>query len=422
MAMAAICALLITFALVSISYYLFPSQVPSSFLTLPPSSDTSYHVGTPTPLPYIHISAEGTVNPSTVPISRNGNIYTFTESIVNYTIEIQRDNIIIDGAGHVLWGFFNDYEYAYQGIIIQDRNNITITNLNFEQFWQGIFIQNSSNIIINGNNLTDIGSTGIYINSANTTIKQNSISNITSAIYVTNFQGFSEPSSNKILENNITNAATGININYGIYNVILGNNFVNVQNVIEEGSNSTTISKNFLINGVEGINIGGSYCSIYDNVIENFSGIGIGLSGINNTVYENTVKNASVGIWLQENNSIPTKDNTIYNNNFINNTLSARIDTLFQTNFWDNDKEGNYWSNYNGTDANGDGIGDAPYIIDANNTDRYPLIVPYGSQVPFLSSQMYALIVGVGLSLAIVITVGSMFITKRASYRKRKRH
>jgi len=420
--MAAICALLITFALVSISYYLFPTPVPSSFLTLPPSSDTSYHVGTPAPLPYIHISAEGNVNPSTVPINRNGNIYTFTESIVNYTIEIQQDNIIIDGAGHVLWGFFNGYEYAYQGIIIQDRNNITITNLNFEQFWQGIFIQNSSNIIINGNNLTDIGSTGIYINSANTTIKQNSISNITSAIYVTNFQGFSEPSSNKILENNITNAATGININYGIYNVILGNNFVNVQNVIEEGSNSTTISKNFLINGVEGINIGGSYCSIYDNVIENFSGIGIGLSGINNTVYENTVKNASVGIWLQENNSIPTKDNTIYNNNFINNTLSARIDTLFQTNFWDNDKEGNYWSNYNDTDANGDGIGDAPYIIDANNTDRYPLIVPYGSQVPFLSSQMYALIVGVGLSLAIVITVGSMFITKRASYRKRKRH
>jgi parallel beta-helix repeat protein len=160
-------------------------------------------------LPYIHISAEGNVNPSTVPINRNGNIYTFTESIVNYTIEIQQDNIIIDGAGHVLWGFFNGYEYAYQGIIIQDRNNITITNLNFEQFWQGIFIQNSSNIIINGNNLTDIGSTGIYINSANTTIKQNSISNITSAIYVTNFQGFSEPSSNKILENNINQCCNG---------------------------------------------------------------------------------------------------------------------------------------------------------------------------------------------------------------------
>jgi hypothetical protein len=43
-------------------------------------------------------------------------------------------------------------------------------------------------------------------------------------------------------------------------------------------------------------------------------------------------------------------------------------------NFWDNGSEGNYWSNYNGTDANRDGIGDTPYIIEVNSTDRYPLM------------------------------------------------
>jgi len=35
---------------------------------------------------------------------------------------------------------------------------------------------------------------------------------------------------------------------------------------------------------------------------------------------------------------------------------------------------GNYWSDYAGVDADGDGIGDPPYVIDENNTDRYPLI------------------------------------------------
>ena len=34
----------------------------------------------------------------------------------------------------------------------------------------------------------------------------------------------------------------------------------------------------------------------------------------------------------------------------------------------------NYWSDYNGTDANGDGVGDTPYVIDANNEDPRPLM------------------------------------------------
>jgi len=57
-------------------------------------------------------------------------------------------------------------------------------------------------------------------------------------------------------------------------------------------------------------------------------------------------------------------------------------------NIWDNGypSGGNYWSNYNGTDlysgpcqnvTGSDGIGDTPYVIDANNQDNYPLMKPY---------------------------------------------
>jgi hypothetical protein len=46
------------------------------------------------------------------------------------------------------------------------------------------------------------------------------------------------------------------------------------------------------------------------------------------------------------------------------------------SNIWDDGypSGGNYWSNYTGVDINDDGIGDTAHIIDASNTDRYPLM------------------------------------------------
>jgi len=68
-------------------------------------------------------------------------------------------------------------------------------------------------------------------------------------------------------------------------------------------------------------------------------------------------------------------NNLIFHNNFINNTI--QVSSSGSTDFWDNGQQGNYWSDYNGTDSNQDGIGDTPYIIEENNTDRYPLMAQY---------------------------------------------
>jgi hypothetical protein len=66
--------------------------------------------------------------------------------------------------------------------------------------------------------------------------------------------------------------------------------------------------------------------------------------------------------------------NSIYLNCFINNNENAFDDG--SNNRWDNGTVGNYWSNYTGLDADGDGIGDVPHNItgSAGSQDNFPLM------------------------------------------------
>jgi hypothetical protein len=76
-------------------------------------------------------------------------------------------------------------------------------------------------------------------------------------------------------------------------------------------------------------------------------------------------------VWIDRH----SRDNTIYNNNIVGAYPGAQVaisrNVLDQ---WDSGIEGNYWSNYITTDTNYDGISDSSYVIDDNNTDRFPLM------------------------------------------------
>jgi parallel beta-helix repeat protein len=99
-------------------------------------------------------------------------------------------------------------------------------------------------------------------------------------------------------------------------------------------------------------------------------GICIDLVSINNRLTNNTASYNEDGICLSSSNNI------LYHNNLIDNTDHNAHDQC--TNQWDSGSEGNYYSDYTGTDNDTDGIGDTPYPIPGDDSvDRYPLMQPY---------------------------------------------
>jgi hypothetical protein len=61
-------------------------------------------------------------------------------------------------------------------------------------------------------------------------------------------------------------------------------------------------------------------------------------------------------------------------------------------NVWDKGSSGNYWSDYvtkypSAVQVDSSGVWNTPYVIDANNTDYYPLMVSYGVIPEFPSIQ-----------------------------------
>jgi len=160
-------------------------------------------------------------------------------------------------------------------------------------------------------------------------------------------------------------------------NVVVGNKVVNNLNGIVVYGSSNTVSGNNITNNGDGIYLyGSSNNTIAGNYVA-YNGDGIVLieSSNNNTVVGNNVaNNRYYGILITWSSNY----NTVYHNKFVNNNPQAHV-FKSTNNVWDDGypSGGNYWSDYTGVDADGDGIGDTPHVIDADNQDHYPLIHPW---------------------------------------------
>ncbi len=137
-------------------------------------------------------------------------------------------------------------------------------------------------------------------------------------------------------------------------------------------SNNTLSGNNASSNNVHGINLeSSSNNTITGNTASSNNNVGIySVTSSNNTITGNTASNNDYGIYLSS-----SSNNVLFHNNLINNTFQAIVTTGY-VNTWDDGypSGGNYWSGYPDVDLEHDGIGDTEHVIDANNTDNYPLM------------------------------------------------
>ncbi len=267
-------------------------------------------------------------------------------------------------------------------LIVVNYTNVVIANLTIGYTDAGIEMAFVDDAIITGSNLSSNEKMGVYVYySVNITVKASDFSH--------NGVGVRLIGSNVIVTNNSASSNKyGIQINSYEVSVVGNNISGNVGGIRVDNSSALTITDN----------------SVFSNI--NF---GIRLLGSTNI--------------------------TVYHNNIVNNTIQA-VDGAGNQNSWDDGypSAGNYWSDYMGLDdcsgpnqdncPDPDGIGDTPYVIDADSQDRYPLMLPVEKAFPRAPSDLQITLSGSALenitltwSLSPDDGAGNQLVTEYAIWR-----
>jgi parallel beta-helix repeat protein len=138
--------------------------------------------------------------------------------------------------------------------------------------------------------------------------------------------------------------------------------------IIQRVKANTSNINNSHLNIIKESKIAGNKHNVQAAIIMRFSN--------NNKFYRNNI----TGIILEDSDS----------NIFFENNIVFQHTFIFggsENNLWDNSSVGNHWGDYqtkysNASEIGNTGIGDTPYVIDADNIDYYPLVAPVDNTAP----------------------------------------
>jgi len=278
--------------------------------------------------------------------------------------------------------FYQPYQ-TYSTSISVESNNVTISGftVNTPAPGGGISVTGDGTQITDCNmNPESLTLTGSYSTISETILKGTlRVNGSNQTIIQSTIKGIDITSSHNNITGNCISSKMEVK---GSYNTISGNNITETQGMIVSG-NSNIISNNHVRNGVKGISLAsGSNNVIYENKVTGNWFMGMHLyEASNNLIFDNYIANNIDDLWEKNGFGISiggthyrAENNTFYRNTLINNSYNFRILEPYYINYWDNGSEGNYWDDYTGSDNDGDGIGDTPYILNENNQDNYPIM------------------------------------------------
>jgi parallel beta-helix repeat protein len=318
------------------------------------------------------------------------------------------------------------YNFTDSGVYIDHSLNAHISGNNIIDNNLGIYLYASSNIVLRNNNMfTNRYNFGVYGDNLQEYIHDIDASNIVDGkplIYWVNQTNRQPPVNAGYIA--IVNST-----NITLQDLTLSRNWHAVLFAYSTNSNIKNVTATRNMDCIWLLNC--SACSVTDSTISdnNWGGIAIVDSSACSVYGNNINNNVKYGILLSD-----SSHNSFYHNNFINNTSQVWL-FGFNSNIWDDgySRGGNFWSNYECTDeksglgqnqTGNDGICDLPFIIDSNNTDRYPLTTPWSPQSlesPSISLTS-CIITGLVILITCVLILYLVKIRKKPSIRSLRFH
>jgi parallel beta-helix repeat protein len=201
----------------------------------------------PNSLPTIYIRSDGSIEPSSAPIQQENKVYTLTSNLTGITLEVQCDNIIVDGAGYTL----SSDNKSSPAILLRGRYNVTVENFQVNSFcMMYIRVEGCTGCTITANTVVTYQGGAIVLNGCkNITITNNTIYNADTTIDGKGTTVYIGGDYHIVSGNQLFGGVTGINV-YGKQNTIANNTLVNVikNPIYIQGNFTNTVENNTLIN------------------------------------------------------------------------------------------------------------------------------------------------------------------------------